>query len=65
MAKCQVTNKSTLYGRKISITRSQVSRRARSKQKPNVRRVKVLIDNVPCTMRVCSRALRSGAVVRA
>lgn len=65
MAKCQITNKSTLYGRKISITRSQVSRRARSKQKANVRKVKVIVNGRPCTMHVCSRALRAGLVERA
>ncbi|MHB1483583.1 MAG: large ribosomal subunit protein bL28 [Saccharofermentanales bacterium] len=65
MAKCDVCEKTTLYGRKISITRSQVSRRALSKQKPNVRRVKVLTDNVPETKNVCTRCLRSGLVKRA
>lgn len=65
MAKCQVTGKTTMYGRKISITRSQVSRRARSKQKPNVRKVKVMVGNTPCTMHVSSRALRAGLVTRA
>lgn len=65
MAKCQVCDKSVNFGRKISITRSQVSRRALAKQRPNVRRVHVVVNGTPKTMHVCSRCLRSGKVVRA
>jgi len=62
MAKCDVCQKDTNFGRKISITRSQVSRRALAKQKPNVRNVKVVVNGTPKTMHVCTRCLRSGAV---
>lgn len=65
MAKCEICQKDTLFGRKISITRSQVSRRALAKQKPNVRKVRVIVNGTPCTKHVCSRCLRSGAVERA
>ena len=65
MAKCDVCEKDVLFGRKISITRSQVSRRALSSQKPNVRKVKVLDGLTPKTMHVCTRCLRSGEVKRA
>ncbi|MBO4927880.1 MAG: 50S ribosomal protein L28, partial [Clostridiales bacterium] len=41
MAKCEICQKDTHFGRKISITRSQVSRRALTQQQPNVRNVKV------------------------
>lgn len=65
MAKCQVCDKSVNFGRKISITRSQVSRRALATQRPNVRKVHVMVKGTPMTMHVCSRCLRSGKVVRA
>ena len=65
MAKCDVCGKGVSFGRKISITRSQVSRRALSQQKPNVRRVHVVQNGTPKTKHVCSRCLRSGAVERA
>jgi len=65
MAKCEVCDKGVLFGRKISITRSQVSRRALAHQKPNVQRVKVMVKNTPMTMSVCTRCLRSGLVKRA
>ena len=65
MAKCDICQKDMLFGRKISITRSQVSRRALSKQKPNVHSVRVVVDGTPSTKHVCTRCLRSGAVKRA
>lgn len=65
MAKCDVCDKGTMFGRRISITRSQISRRALSKRKPNIRRVKVMDGLTPKTMNVCAKCLRSGAVKRA
>ena len=65
MAKCDVCQKGMHFGRKISITRSQVSRRALTKQKPNVHNVRVMVDGTPATLHVCTRCLRSGAVKRA
>lgn len=64
MAKCEVCDKSMFFGKKISITRSQISRRAKTTQKANVKRVRVMVDGTPKTMRVCTRCLRSGAVQR-
>ncbi|MCI6603206.1 MAG: 50S ribosomal protein L28 [Clostridiales bacterium] len=65
MAKCDICEKDMFFGRKIRITRSQISRRAKVEQKANVKRVRVLVDGVPQTMHVCTRCLRSGAVKRA
>lgn len=64
MAKCEVCQKDMHFGRKISITRSQVSRRALTTQKPNVRTVRVVVEGTPKTMHVCTRCLRSNAVQR-
>jgi large subunit ribosomal protein L28 len=64
MAKCEICQKDMHFGRKISITRSQISRRALTKQKPNVRTVKVIVEGTPKTMHVCTRCLRSNAVKR-
>lgn len=65
MAKCDICDKDVNFGRKISITRSQVSRRALAKQRPNVRKVRVVVNGTPRTMHVCTRCLRSGKVQRA
>jgi len=65
MAKCEVCQKNLFFGRKIRITRSQISRRALTQQSANVRNVRVMVDGTPKTMHVCTRCLRSGAVERA
>lgn len=65
MAKCEICQKDMFFGRKISITRSQISRRALTQQKANVRTVKVVVNGTPKTMHVCTRCLRSSAVTRA
>lgn len=65
MAKCEVCQKDLFFGRKIRITRSQISRRALTKQHANVKRVRVVVDGTPKTMNVCTRCLRSNAVTRA
>jgi large subunit ribosomal protein L28 len=65
MAKCEVCQKNMFFGRKIRITRSQISRRALTQQKCNVRSIRVTVNGTPKTMHVCTRCLRSGAVERA
>ncbi len=65
MAMCDICEKSLVSARHISITRSQVSRRAKTKQRANVRKVRVIKDGTPRTMSVCTSCLRSGAVTRA
>ena len=65
MAKCEVCEKSIAHGNKISIARSHVSRRTSRTFKPNLRRVKALVNGKTKTMYVCSKCLRSGKVERA
>lgn len=65
MAKCEICEKSIAHGNKISIARSHVSRRTSRTFKPNLRKVRALVDGETKTMYVCSKCLRSGKVVRA
>ncbi|NLA71637.1 MAG: 50S ribosomal protein L28 [Clostridiaceae bacterium] len=65
MAKCEICEKDMFFGRKIKITRSQISRRALHHQRANIKRVHVIVDGVPKRMNVCTRCLKSGAVQRA
>jgi large subunit ribosomal protein L28 len=65
MSKCDICQKDMFFGRKISITRSQVSRRALIRQKPNVHNVRVVVEGTPMTKHVCTRCLRSNSVKRA
>ena len=64
MAICQVCSKDQISGRRISINRSQVSKRAKRKWKPNIRSVKVIVDGTHKTMKVCAKCLRNDAVTR-
>lgn len=61
MAKCDVCGKSLTFGIKVSHSH----RRSNRTYKPNVKRVKVLLDGTPRHIYVCTRCLRSNRVVRA
>lgn len=65
MAKCSICDKGVTFGRRISITRSQVSRRAKRKWKPNIRRVKIVENGTTRYAHVCASCLKSGRVTRA
>ena len=65
MAKCDICGKTLSHGNKISIARSHVSRRATRTFKPNLRRVKAIVDGQSKTIHACAKCLRSGKVVRA
>ena len=69
MAKCEVCGKKVSTGRRISINRSQVSRRAIKKWHPNVKKVKIVENGTVKSINICARCLRSsirtGAITRA
>jgi large subunit ribosomal protein L28 len=58
MACCDVCGKSRLKGHKISITRSQVSRRARKFWKPNVHKVRILVKGSLVKVNMCTKCMR-------
>ena len=61
MAKCDICNKGVTFG--IQVSHSH--RRSNRTWKPNVRRVKAMVDGTPRHINVCTRCLRSGKVTRA
>ena len=61
MAKCQFCGKDAAFG--IQVSHSH--RRSNRTWKPNVKRVKAIVDGVPQHVYVCTRCLRSGKVTRA
>ena len=65
MAKCEICEKSIAHGNKISIARSHVSRRTSRTFKPNLRRIKAIVNGNIKTISVCTKCLRSGKVKRA
>lgn len=65
MAKCEICEKSRITGRRISITRSQVSRRAKRAWKPNIKKIRINDNGTVKTINICTSCLRSGKVTRA
>ena len=65
MAKCEICNKTLGFGNKLSITRSHISKRTTRAFKPNIRRVKAVINGTNKRIYVCSKCLRSGKVQKA
>lgn len=61
MAMCDVCGKSIAFGIKVSHSH----RRSNRAFKPNVRRVKALVNGTPRRVYACTRCLRSGKVTRA
>ncbi len=61
MAKCEICGKGVQFGLAVSHSNRKTNRT----WKPNIRRVKAVVNGTPKTLNVCSRCLRSGKVQRA
>ena len=61
MAKCDICSKEISFGNKVSHSH----RRSNRTWKPNVKKVKAIIDGSPRRIHACTRCLRSGKVTRA
>jgi len=61
MAKCDVCGKGVAFGIKLSHSH----RRTNRPFKPNVQKVRAVVDGTPCRVHACTRCLRSGKVERA
>ena len=61
MAKCEICGKTVQFGLAVSHSNRKTNRT----WKPNIRRVKAVVNGTPKTLNVCSRCLRSGKVQRA
>ena len=61
MAKCSICGKGVTFGHNVSHSERKTSRA----WKPNIRRVKAVVNGSHTTINVCSRCLRSGKVERA
>ena len=60
MAKCEFCDKGVVFGIRVSHSH----RRSNRPWKPNVKRGKAVVDGTPKLVYVCTRCLRSGAVVK-
>ena len=61
MAKCAICGKGVTFGIKVSHSH----RRSNRAWKPNIRRVKAIVDGSPRRIYACTRCLRSNKVTRA
>ena len=61
MAKCEICGKAMVFG----IRQSHSHRRTNRTWKPNIRRVKVMVNGTPKHIYACTRCLLSGKVTRA
>lgn len=61
MAICSVCGKGVSFGHNVSHSNRKTNR----VWKPNIRKVKAVVDGANKTVNVCSRCLRSGKVTRA
>jgi large subunit ribosomal protein L28 len=58
---CDICAKKRLVGNNVSHSNIK----SKTTQKPNLQRVHAIVDGARCHIRVCTRCLRSGAVVKA
>ncbi len=58
MAKCQVCGKAVSFGIKVSHSH----RRSNKMWKPNIRRVRAVVNGTPVRVYACTRCMRSGKV---
>ena len=61
MAKCEICGKGVVFGHNVSHSNRKTNR----SWKPNIRKVKAVVNGTPTTVHVCSRCMRSGKVTRA
>ena len=61
MAKCEYCGKEMSFGIKVSHSH----RRSNRTWKPNIKKVKAIVNGSPKRVYVCTRRLRSGKVERA
>ena len=61
MAKYMICNKGVTFGNNVSHSNRKTSRT----WKPNIRKVKAVVNGENKTVSVCSRCLRSGKITRA
>lgn len=61
MAKCEICGKGVTFGIKVSHSH----RRSNRTWKPNIRKVRAVVNGSVKSVNVCTRCLRSGKVQRA
>ena len=60
MAKCSICGKGVVFGQAVSHSHRKTNRT----WKPNIRKVKAVVNGATKSVHICSRCLRSGKVQR-
>ena len=55
MPLCQICGKAPVFGNNVSHSKRRTSRR----WLPNIQKAKITVDNVPMSVRICTRCLRT------
>lgn len=58
---CDICGKGPRFGRSVSHS----LRRTRRRFRPNIQKIRVMVDRTPKNLMVCTRCLKSGKIVRA
>jgi large subunit ribosomal protein L28 len=58
---CDICGKNRMVGNKVSHSNIKT----KTKQEPNLKRVRAMVDGRVLHVRVCTRCLRSGKVIKA
>jgi large subunit ribosomal protein L28 len=58
--KCEICGKRTVTGNKVSHSNN----RTRRTWKPNLHKVRTMVGSTKTTLKICTRCLRSGKVVK-
>ena len=61
---CYVCSKKPMFGNKIARIRAYISGRSKRKQLPNLQRVRIQTESGNRRVRVCTRCIRSGKIVK-
>jgi large subunit ribosomal protein L28 len=59
--KCEICGKRTVTGNKVSHSNNRTKRT----WKPNLHKVRTVVGSTKTTLKICTRCLRSGKVVKA
>jgi large subunit ribosomal protein L28 len=65
MAKCELCSKAMFTGRKFSFRGSQTTKRFKTTQHANIRKIRINDEGTVRVAAVCSRCMRSNLVKRA
>ena len=65
MAKCEICGKDVAFGIKVSHSHHHSHRRSNRTWKPNIKRVRAVVNGSNKRIYACTRCLRSGKVTRA